>query len=272
MNSSLKIPSYGTGFARCAAEAEYPELWKGLVGLWAPYLGATGLTLHDWGGRKNHGALTNMDPATDWVPSLYGPALRYTENDRVVCGNLIRLNGAAKASWSFWIRPSRVDHSNKYFCSHNAFAGYAIKQAQSGIRAYFGSTSNYACTGNGFLSVNTWCHVLVVYDGIAATVRIYIDGSDTNAGITGTIPGTLGSGANPFQIGGYGSTYYFEGLIGPVAVWSRDLVPSEGLRLWNPHALTRLRQQIFPAAAAPPGVAPTSHLYGSLVGPLGGAV
>ena len=60
-------PSYGVGFARNAAQSEYPELWRGLVGLWSPSLGPTGLTLYDWSGNKNRGALTNMDASTDWV-------------------------------------------------------------------------------------------------------------------------------------------------------------------------------------------------------------
>lgn len=48
-------------------ESEYPELWDGCIGAWAPCLGPTGTRLHDNSGRANWGTLNNMDAATDWV-------------------------------------------------------------------------------------------------------------------------------------------------------------------------------------------------------------
>ena len=65
-------PSYKQGFARCAAESDKPDLWTGLPGLWMPSLGVTGDTLRDISGYGNHGTLTNMDPATDWVMTEKG--------------------------------------------------------------------------------------------------------------------------------------------------------------------------------------------------------
>ena len=59
--------SYANGFAPRDGQPLYPELWRGCVGAWAPCLGPTGLTLRDWSGRSNHGDLTNMTPASDWV-------------------------------------------------------------------------------------------------------------------------------------------------------------------------------------------------------------
>ena len=50
------------------------ELRNGIVGAWSPAAaqyrtGATGWLLEDLSGRGNHGTLTSMDPATDWVTS-----------------------------------------------------------------------------------------------------------------------------------------------------------------------------------------------------------
>jgi len=56
------------------AGSEAPELWDGLVGLW-PLAAGGGVDAYDLSGYGNHGTLTNMDPATDWVPSPYGWAL-----------------------------------------------------------------------------------------------------------------------------------------------------------------------------------------------------
>ena len=81
---SNRRPSYKSGFARYAGESMRPGLWKGLVGLWAPMLGPTGVTLGDWSGRRKHGTLTNMDPATDWVPGPMGRALDFDGSDDYV--------------------------------------------------------------------------------------------------------------------------------------------------------------------------------------------
>ena len=59
--------SYQSVFSPRDGQPLYPELWRGCVGAWAPLLGPTGLTLRDWSGYGNHGAMTNMDAGTDWT-------------------------------------------------------------------------------------------------------------------------------------------------------------------------------------------------------------
>ena len=63
---SLVLPSYHNGFAQHAGESAFPHMWRGLVGVWAPFLGQTGMTLRDWSGYENHGAFTNM-VVGDWI-------------------------------------------------------------------------------------------------------------------------------------------------------------------------------------------------------------
>jgi hypothetical protein len=75
------------GPSECAPEWSWA--WDGLVGLWAPALGPTGNALFDLSGRNNHGTLTNMDPATDWVGSPGGWALDFDGSDgHIHCGNI----------------------------------------------------------------------------------------------------------------------------------------------------------------------------------------
>ena len=70
-------PSYAAGYAKSASESAHPNLWDGLVGAWMPSLGVTGDTLRDVSGNGNHGTLTNMDAATDWVTTSKGLALDF---------------------------------------------------------------------------------------------------------------------------------------------------------------------------------------------------
>jgi len=70
-------PSYAAGYAKSASESAHPNLWDGLVGAWMSSLGVTGDTLRDVSGNGNHGTLTNMDAATDWVTTSKGLALDF---------------------------------------------------------------------------------------------------------------------------------------------------------------------------------------------------
>jgi len=58
MRNDLPQPSYQQGFASCAAESEYPELWKRLVGAWVPEMGCTGNTMRDLSLQKAHASIT----------------------------------------------------------------------------------------------------------------------------------------------------------------------------------------------------------------------
>lgn len=77
LSAPPQTPNYVQGLARLRGDSAYPELWDGLIGLWAPFLGPTGEMLFDWSGYQNDGTLTNMDPATDWVGSSRGWALDF---------------------------------------------------------------------------------------------------------------------------------------------------------------------------------------------------
>ena len=57
----VRTPSYQAGFyaPERGGRPAYPQAWRGCVGAWNPGLGPSGLVLRDWGGRKNHGTLTN---------------------------------------------------------------------------------------------------------------------------------------------------------------------------------------------------------------------
>jgi hypothetical protein len=71
-------PSFKQGFARSAAESEFPQLWRGLVGAWVPALGRCGDVLHDVCGRRRTAVAVGSSVA--WTPSLIGPAVDLSGN------------------------------------------------------------------------------------------------------------------------------------------------------------------------------------------------
>ena len=56
-------PNLSEGIARNFTESKYPNLWRGLVGLWVPSLGVQGMQLWDFSTNKNHAAMNNMNAA-----------------------------------------------------------------------------------------------------------------------------------------------------------------------------------------------------------------
>jgi hypothetical protein len=90
-----QIPNYAQGFACQRGESACRELWDGLVGLWAPFLGPTGGTLLEWSGRRNDGTLENMTAAADWVLGEKGWALRFTADKAGVTASPAKVDQAA---------------------------------------------------------------------------------------------------------------------------------------------------------------------------------
>mgnify|MGYP003394682368 FL=1 len=88
----------------------HQSLRDGLVGAWSPAaqgrsIGATGYTVPDLSGLGNHGTLTNMDAATDWVTTGGYPSLDFDGvNDHVPCGN-VRVPFLGTYSISIWCYP-----------------------------------------------------------------------------------------------------------------------------------------------------------------------
>jgi hypothetical protein len=111
-NKSDVKPSYKSGYAQSAGESAHPNLWDGLVGAWMPSMGVTGGILRDVSGNENHGTLTNMDPATDWVTTSKGLALDFDGSDDFVSLPVDVLPLTIGFSVSFWIYASVSDVPN----------------------------------------------------------------------------------------------------------------------------------------------------------------
>lgn len=76
MTDHLSPPSYANGFARCAAESAYPELWSGIIGAWVPALGNTqNKGIENFGPYGLRNSAQTGSPT--WVMNQYGPAKYY---------------------------------------------------------------------------------------------------------------------------------------------------------------------------------------------------
>jgi hypothetical protein len=152
-------------------------LCVGLVGYWE--LDETSGTLaSDSSGNGNDGALVNMDPATDWVSGRLDGGLDFDGiNDVVDLGSASNLEdifdgGGTAAAWIYPVGWGEGG-AGRIFSKQDAIAGnhsgwelstYGSVNSLIFQRG-FSSTIGTWVTPTNAISLNTWQHVAVVYDG-----------------------------------------------------------------------------------------------------------
>ena len=211
----------------------------GLLGM-----GAGTLTAFDSSLCRNHGTLTNMDPATDWV---FDPALRRWVwdfdggNQYIPIVNSIP-NFAGDLSISYWFMKRGTGWVGAF--------SPAVDGATGPIPSYFWW---YAGPGQEKLfwttSYTGWHHVCFVRTGDSGTV--YRDGVPIGSQTIGT-----NDLSGSWEIGRGDCFYYWNGLLGDALLHSRALLPAEIARLADRSDPTyggwirTLGRRVFPAAVA----------------------
>ena len=283
-------PSYQSGYARNASESENPQLWDGLVGAWMPSLGVTGETLRDVSGNGNHGTLTNMDAATDWVATNKGLALDYDGSSHYVnLGFQVqdKLIMSQQASVAVWVKPSADQAESGVVANYdgdasNAFRNGILLRRFGSTRIRFGFHDSgganyiYRNTDTGSCPTNQWSHVCAMWDGStsATGIKIYINGqrADTTSLTSGTVS-SLKYSSEPMTIGRVkflSSTPSFQGIIAHTSIYNRVLSPTEIKQLYvDSLAPFRKKQRVSVAVpAAVPTPSATYHPLRSLAHPL----
>ncbi len=214
-----------------------PPLSTGLVGYWDFDVNAGGATAYDLSGNGNHGTLTNMDPATDWVEGKIGTALEFDgSNDYVALQNLASIGLTGSMTISAWVKPNSLTADDNAIISKRVASsdrGWTLKHT-TGNRFQIEIANSSTVTGSR-ASANTFglgqfYHVVGVYDAPAGTLDIYVNGVRNN--------GTQ-SNCNPCPSSQYNSTgapsigrqpannSYFDGLIDEVRIYNRALSADE---------------------------------------------
>jgi len=255
-------------------------LWDGLVGWW-PLQEGGGSTAFDVSGYGRDGTLTNMDPATDWVVGEKGKALDFDGTNDLVQTTfspegIIEEDGATGCyqnhtvcGWFRW-----ASGTAEILWTWNPVGGSAggIMVVATGFTIYSGN--DVAALGIltfGWTPDTEWHHFAYrkTIRGVAS--ELYLDGTPLSVVADSGSPNP-----NPanFIIGGrVQATTCWTGDLSLFSVYNRVITSSEIAQLYaDPWGMGRVRPRVFKAAAAPVGVAPTSVLYGPLVGPLGGPI
>jgi len=139
-------------------------------------------------------------------------------------------------TYSAWIYPTNVtDQYNFIFQNGDTTRGSSIALNTNKI-CYFYKGGSYVLASTATLTVNTWNHVLITYDGGGlnnSNVSFYLNGVFDKTVSTpswGTETGSYGY----TQIGKYvASSHYFNGKIDELGIWNRALTPTEVTELYN---------------------------------------
>ena len=244
--ASYPIPGFSQGFARNASQSLFPNLWKGLVGLWAPYVGVQGQTLYDWSGFRNDGSLTNMTN-DDWTTGRNGRVLNYDAENKgyVDCGT-IDLSTKSAVVISIWL--NSVDgvnnqiglswlHSGPDGLEIDIVSGNIIFVADDGVRVSGDS---------GKSVVNQWRHAVLVQDSSTNKLLGYVDGElvvdlSSNFNFGTASDNRLHIGHRPDL-----DNSYFDGRIGSVSTYDRAPLPQEIALLYAiPHAPLILKDDLM---------------------------
>lgn len=155
----------------------------------------------------------------------------------VECPDTAVLDGATKASFSFWIKQEVLWQARfiwaKYLTGQFQFAFSG--RTTNAFRVEFGTTTGASIATtitipNGTFFENVWYHIVVAYDGTAATnparVKLFSNGVEvTGLSFSGTPPVNLSTGTTSTMrfgtagAGPGGGHTPWRGLIDDAAVW-----------------------------------------------------
>jgi len=193
-------------------ESLYPYRWKGVRALWSPMLGPTGSLLHDLGGIRRNGTLTNMTAASDWPHDKDGYSLAFraaTSTNLVSVPDSSRIqniwdNGGTFCYEIFPISDGGNSQGRVIDKSNGGSDGWlAATQGDSGSTSevnfvYFYSTNAGSwITNDNALTLNVWQTVVIRFNSTtAATPTITVNGSAARGITTSQTPsGTRDSDA-----------------------------------------------------------------------------
>jgi hypothetical protein len=184
--------------------------------------------------RSNHGTLTNMDAASDWVVSGGKGALDFdATNDYVEMGVLTAID-AGDVSFSFWYYPHVVTGLATIFNNWSSTVssrGFYCFRNGSQIAFQQPTINHRITTSVGSLTASTWHHVVCTKTSGTGGLRVHINGVlDANSGTAGTDQ----SSTAKFNFGGnYGGTGGPNCLMDDLIVFNASLTANEAREIYR---------------------------------------
>ena len=157
----------------------------------------------------------------------------------------LNLGGDAERTISAWINTNSLSSTQTIF-QYGASAngqrfGFAIDTAGKVYVEYY---NRDAITSSAHISVNTWYHLAVTYNGgaieTATNTQIYVNGSAVSMSSTGSQTGNANTANSNYGIGyrRASTSQYFSGKIDQLRIFSKALTSSQVSTLYAETAAT----------------------------------
>ncbi len=231
------------GAARVGASsvdlARGSSLEQGLVGHWTfdgkdtNWTSDTAGTVTDMSGSGNTGTMTNMNRKFAVDGGILGQALKFngTNTEIDYTGPNLANSSLTYAAW-FYAETATPPDEHIIVSLGSEFAEDKI--AALGIKSSGDIQFDFyvnVTTASAVYSLNRWHHVAGVYDQVAGTRKIYLDGVEvaTESSVTaftGNTDGAIGYGRAD-------NAYFFDGKLDDVRIYNRALTAAEAKQLFN---------------------------------------
>ena len=241
-------PSFAQGFAHSAVESAYPELWRGLVGAWAPMLGVTGNRLLDWSGFGRNGSVVGGV----WAAGPAGVGVYCTGGNYCSTAPASLNIAAGDFTVAILFRPRTWPGAYTALVDkgHNDAREFALFTTTGGDLNYYsiGGINNDCSIATSMTAGGLWM-LTVTRRGSAAS--FYVNGK-----AAGQLSSNGVAAAGDAMVLGYNSSgggvhadadYYCN------YIWNRALSAAESLQLYaDPYALFVPRRYMYGSASRRP--------------------
>jgi len=183
-----------------------------------------------WKGEGKFGKALSYNGSSSYV---------YTSNAALISGNG---NAYTGFSISAWVKPVTIAASKTILHKNNEFRLTTDADSKPQCEIYSGGSWQTAAISSIALSLNTWQHVMCVYDGVI--LKVFVDGrqlggTSLSSSITSTNTTALNIGRDS------GGSGYFQGLIDEVRVFDYNLTASEANEEFNRYAAMQVGKNVF---------------------------
>ena len=228
---NVKIYNY----ARTPAQIAWDYNRGAPVGWWRMDEGE-GATVYDHSGNENHGTMTNMDPATDWVDGKINKALDFDGGDDRIIIPASTTFDVQNLSISAWVYSSNFTQSGFIFEKGLVNTQYSFFFAGGSVcfRTYNSSGSGdslYKTLAELGISNGNWYHIVATYNG--SFKKIYVNGVEKGSAVYAQVLRTgLGTNQAIGSFGG-GNGYFYNGQIDDVRVFNYALTAEQIKQVYN---------------------------------------